>query len=260
MKQATLIAFLGLSILASSHVYAQGPEITGYNSDGTLTFTSASEGKTFSLEFSPSLTGPWTNWSSLTDQPITGVVMQTATPMFYRIVESPQNIPMEPSLTAILIGMGYDLNGDFAIDQDEADLVGNPTYAAGRGWLQFSYYASNIDLSPFTNAHSIVVCGHRLTNVILGTIPNLDNLYVSATKLSAIDVTGLPSLKHLFFDYEPCFEYGPLTGMLTVLDISMNTKLTAVSARGNPLTEIIVWDTNNLPSLYYDGTPWIHEP
>jgi hypothetical protein len=48
---------------------------------------------------------------------------------------------------------------------------------------------------------------------------------------------------------------------LTNLDVSANTALTWLDCNGNPLVEIIVGDTNNLPATFsYDGTPWIHEP
>jgi len=39
----------------------------------------------FTLEFAPDAAGPWTNWGSITKQPITGSVMSTPTPMFWRV-------------------------------------------------------------------------------------------------------------------------------------------------------------------------------
>ena len=45
----------------------------------------------FTLEFAPTVDGPWTNWGAVSSASITGTVMSLPTPFFYRIVQTPSN-------------------------------------------------------------------------------------------------------------------------------------------------------------------------
>ena len=60
-------------------------EIIGFDHGGTIEFQGATVSNYYTLEFAPTVSGPWTNWGSLTEQSITSSVMQCSSPMFFRI-------------------------------------------------------------------------------------------------------------------------------------------------------------------------------
>jgi formylglycine-generating enzyme required for sulfatase activity len=50
-----------------------------------MAFEGATVSNYYTLEFAPTVAGPWTNWGSVSGQSITGTVMSLPTPFFYRI-------------------------------------------------------------------------------------------------------------------------------------------------------------------------------
>ena len=70
-------------------VQASELEIVGFDASRGMQFEGGTIGNYFTLEFAPTLDGPWTNWGSVSSASITGTVMSLPIPFFYRIVESP---------------------------------------------------------------------------------------------------------------------------------------------------------------------------
>ena len=78
---------LAISVMAVVLAIAHGEPLTiiGFDHDGGIEFQGATVSNYYTLEFAPAVDGPWTNWGSLSDQPITSTVMRCSSPMFYRI-------------------------------------------------------------------------------------------------------------------------------------------------------------------------------
>ena len=82
-----LVAILAvLAVLHSANARAQ--QIVGYDSSRGIHYNGASPSNFFTLEFAAHPAGPWTNWGSVSDQPITGAVLTALGPMFFRIKEA----------------------------------------------------------------------------------------------------------------------------------------------------------------------------
>ena len=80
---------------------------------------------------------------------------------------------------------------------------------------------------------------NSLMNIDLTSCTNLQNLYCGNNNLTNLELTGCVNLQILFCNNNN------LTGSL---DISTCTNLNTVDVTGNSnLTDIVVWDTNNLP-------------
>jgi len=81
--KCALSALLVLPLVTSA--LADGIDIIGFDGQQGLQFQGSSVSNYYTLEFAPSPNGPWTNWGSVSSQPITGSVMSLPTPFFYRI-------------------------------------------------------------------------------------------------------------------------------------------------------------------------------
>lgn len=84
MKSRLILGIMMITLPAVPALAAP-VEIIGYENGGTLTFQGGTISNYFRIEYATSLNGPWTNWGSLSEQPITGNVMVAAGPMFFRI-------------------------------------------------------------------------------------------------------------------------------------------------------------------------------
>jgi len=94
VKLHVLLGILTVLCVGTGSILAQAPQIIEYD-DGQLVFESSSVSNYYTLEFATSLSsGVWTNWGSLTEQPITGAVMCLPTPMYFRIVERDSSTPV----------------------------------------------------------------------------------------------------------------------------------------------------------------------
>ena len=62
--------------------------IIGVDTSSGVTFEGATVSNYYTLEFATSVNGPWTNWGSITEQPITGSVMTISSPLMYRIKQT----------------------------------------------------------------------------------------------------------------------------------------------------------------------------
>jgi hypothetical protein len=93
-----------IGVCLCTHVLADDLRIVGFDHDGYLTFQGASIGNYFTLEFATAVEGPWTNWGSVSGQPISGTVMSSPTPMFYRIRQSSsQDFPLLATGTPVYV-------------------------------------------------------------------------------------------------------------------------------------------------------------
>lgn len=79
--------WLGLSVSAWEVAAQSNTVIVGASLGGTLTWTTPPYLSTFTVEWAPTVTGPWSNsWSSLASIPNTGQVCSAQVPVFYRVV------------------------------------------------------------------------------------------------------------------------------------------------------------------------------
>jgi len=266
----TIWLTLGL-LLLSPTANAQKVEITGYDDSGILTFTTTHPDGLFTLEFSTDLSGAWTNWGAISDQPITGQVMSLPTPVFYRIRQKspvPPDVISNHALRVYLATHGYDKDGDFRISGDEAGQV--------RQFFLHETGFSELNVDPMTNMTRFGVWyATELTNVVFGGCSNLQEFWMYDSRLTDLTLPPLSTLTKV-----RCYDNPFLTNIsisvasamtnlhcnanaLSVLDISSNTNLLSVNAQENPLTEIIVWwNPSNAPpiELEYDGSPLIRNP
>ena len=70
--QRALVSVTALLIVTAA--CAEPLEIVGFDHSGTIEFQGATVSNYYTLEFAPAVSGPWTNWGSLTEQPITNAV------------------------------------------------------------------------------------------------------------------------------------------------------------------------------------------
>jgi len=106
---------------------------------------------------------------------------------------------------------------------------------------------------PTNPAQTRLSCSNRnLTALDVSGYTNLTYLSCYFNRLTGLDVSANTKLTELW-----CFG----NRLTNALDLSFNTGLTHVDATNNSLTEIIVWDTNNLPATFlYDAGVTIREP
>ena len=261
------LSFL-LILLPSAFSSAQTPDIMGYESSGIMTFSSP-QTDAFTLEFTTSLDEPWTNWGSVVGQPITGEVMSTVTPIFYRIKAVDTGVVSNRSFRNYLVSNGFDHNDDGVIDKDEADAI---TQLGERSSVGFQ----SLDFTPFTNLEYVLFFYGlpHLTNLIVIANTHLQTLSVGGGKLTQLDLPESISLEsitcggnlltNLDLAHVPALKWLSCeNNNIERLDISGNTNLIGVTANGNPLSEIVVWwdPTNSSPiNLQYDGSPILTNP
>ena len=115
-------------------VQASELEIVGFDASRGMQFEGGTIGNYFTLEFAPTLDGPWTNWGSVSSASITGTVMSLPIPFFYRIVESPAGA-FSPYATGTPVYVESDADALQAVADLESSLAATyqPTgnYATG---------------------------------------------------------------------------------------------------------------------------------
>lgn len=82
MRKSLVVAVVGLFVAGAT---AEPLKIIGFDTATGITFEGATVSNYYTIEFAMSPGGPWTNWGSITDQPVTGTVMAVPSPFFYRI-------------------------------------------------------------------------------------------------------------------------------------------------------------------------------
>jgi hypothetical protein len=87
------VVIIVLAFVYAGIIIAGQTEIIGFDSNQGLLFQGATVSNYYTLEFSQTIDGPWTNWGSVSSQPITGAVMNLPSPFFYRIVQTESNTP-----------------------------------------------------------------------------------------------------------------------------------------------------------------------
>jgi len=136
---------IGLEIFATA--YAAPVDIIGYENGGELAFQGGTVSNYFCIEYATSLNGPWTNWGSLSEQPITGTVMVAAGPMFFRVTSTDgESMPRYA-----LVDHSHD-SVAYAIDADKVDGL----------------HASEIEAGAALPSGVIVMWSGLTTNIPLG--------------------------------------------------------------------------------------------
>jgi hypothetical protein len=125
MKPNHIAGIMMFSLLAAI-VHAAPVEIIGYENGGGLAFQGGTVSNYFCIEYATSLNGPWTNWGSLSEQPITGAVMVAAGPMFFRV----RSTDGETMPRYALVDHGHD-SVPYAMDADQVDGLHASEIAAG---------------------------------------------------------------------------------------------------------------------------------
>ncbi len=87
---ATIAVGLGLAFTLCQAPAQSDIVIVDATHGGTLTWTAPPALGTFTIEWSPSVTGPWTNsWAALANIPNTGATCTAQLPVFYRVLGRP---------------------------------------------------------------------------------------------------------------------------------------------------------------------------
>ena len=159
MKDYTNIISAVFSFCLCTLVSADGLRIAGFDHNGYLTFQGASISNYFTLEFAPAVDGPWTNWGAISGEPISGAVMSSPTPMFYRIRESSSdNFPLLTTGTPVYVESDpiFDLSAAATIETNdiaqwnEASSWGNH---AAAGYMSATQQFSGSVTGVATNLH-----------------------------------------------------------------------------------------------------------
>lgn len=106
MLKTALASVLCLT-LAYSVLAQTNPVIASFGQNGTLIATNLHPGTIATVEWSPSLNGPWaTNWSGLEAVVVDGDgKIQVSVPMFYRVVGVPREpVGIEANTTNVVVG------------------------------------------------------------------------------------------------------------------------------------------------------------
>ncbi len=116
-KNSYLLLILPALIASRSPTRAQNPVITSFSQNGVLVCSNLNPGSVASVEWAPSVTGPWnTNWASLNDVPVdSNGTVEVGVPMFYRVRGVPAPVPAPAGMVLIPGGsfaMGDTLDGD----------------------------------------------------------------------------------------------------------------------------------------------------
>ena len=86
MNKYQHVIFMSLVMALSGTTTLAVPlTIIGVDTSSGIKFEGATVSNYYTLEFATSVDGPWTNWGSITDQPVTGSVMTISSPLMYRI-------------------------------------------------------------------------------------------------------------------------------------------------------------------------------
>lgn len=96
MSKLVLVLLLGLSVTVA---IAAPLKIIGFETGSGITFEGATASNFYTIEFASTVSGQWTNWGSITEQPVTGAVMCAPSPLFYRIKQTDSSAfpPYAPS-------------------------------------------------------------------------------------------------------------------------------------------------------------------
>jgi formylglycine-generating enzyme len=87
MKQAMKLGLGALALVVCVAAYGQAPVVGSLSKNGVLLCTNLVPGTVASVEWGPSVTGPWTNnWAGLDSVTVdSNGMIQVAVPMFYRV-------------------------------------------------------------------------------------------------------------------------------------------------------------------------------
>ena len=122
---------------------------------------------------------------------------------------------------------------------------------------------TTLDLSGFADLDTLHCWNNRLTKLDLNRCVTLSNLMCDANQLENLDLSGHTNLYFLVcsgnrltnLNVTGCTSLHTLVcagNRLTgVLDLSTCTNLAGVNALNNSLTEIKLWDKNQLPARYF---------
>ena len=271
--------FLGVAIVAwilaiAGWVRASELEIIGFDSGQGLQFQGGTISNFYTLEFAPTLDGPWTNWGSVSSASITGSVMSLPTPFFYRIVETqaggghPAN---EPSWTAASNSVVYtndarltDARTPLAHTQAWGSITDAPAIPSTNGLARLEELTNTMALASLalpasatagweTGSHAAMVRTNHTGNVnVIGDLA-LEHQRIVATVHSITNAEG-----DLTADYagDYIFSWAGAGGTNAML----NDGPTFLFQDENGITKYLggtyMLDSTNVFAFQYHGSSW----
>ena len=170
----------------------------------------------FTLEFAPTLDGPWTNWGSISSASVTGTVMSLPTPFFYRIVQTASNA-FPPYAT----GTPVYVESDSAALQVLADLESSieATYQPAGNYATGTPIYIESDPSWSAASQSVLYAWSEITNPVADSVARAGVAAVGAVASNALPASAT-------IGWEVGSHAGFSTGLFTVAVAQVSTLFT----------------------------------
>lgn len=104
------VVFPAVLLAMTSLSAAQDVQVSSFHGNGTLSWTNPTANGRYTVEWSPAAGGPWTNWDSLADRPLTNRSMSVAVPMFFRVAVATNGGKYVPPGGRVLLIVGQATN------------------------------------------------------------------------------------------------------------------------------------------------------
>jgi formylglycine-generating enzyme len=130
------LSILILLAAAAKPAYGQVPVISSLSQNGTLICTNLTPGASATIEWAPSVTGPWTNtWAGLAGIAVgSSGMIEIRVPMFYRVRSVTNALPEEMALIPA---------GDFLMGDANDGMFGEPQHTVTLS----AYYMDNYEVT-----------------------------------------------------------------------------------------------------------------
>ena len=152
MKLLSRSLTLSLALLLGRHfALAQNPVITSFSLNGVLVCSNLNPGSVATVEWAPSVTGPWTNnWNSLAAVAVgSNKTIQVSVPMFYRVTGVAATNSVPPGMVSIPAGSF--MMGNLVNDYDILDASNISVYVSAF-YMETNLVSSNLWRSVFAYA------------------------------------------------------------------------------------------------------------
>lgn len=168
-------------LLAGWPALAQQPVITSFQGNGQLTWTNPPGTNGFTVQWAPTLAGPWSsNWLALDSLVVTGSQTTAAVPMFYRVAQGFSLASMRG--TWIMSGGAH--GNQFFIAQDDGYLSESAMFIPRAPAGYFTVDASGRCTNTF-------VLNHNLPFTLSGTFASANSITLdppfTSSALSRLD-------------------------------------------------------------------------